>query len=220
LLEKYKTDLVLSGHSHSNERSYLIRGHYENSLSFNSSMMAHAHHSDFVKQSPYNGTVYAICGTSGQDPDPPQPDAPMPCMYFSDFATNASLVIDVNGNLLTGRYLSASETVIDSFSITKKGPAVPPDHGNASCEISVHPSGDTITIYFTLYLAHPLGVKTSLVDMNGKTVQTFTDATKNLGPGYHTLAGTIDRSVAGNGVYIAVVHAGDQQFTKKFIIGN
>ena len=38
LLESYGVDLVLSGHSHSYERSFLIDGHYDTSDTFDSSM--------------------------------------------------------------------------------------------------------------------------------------------------------------------------------------
>lgn len=39
ILEKYGVDLVLCGHSHVYERSYLINKHYGNSASFNRNTM-------------------------------------------------------------------------------------------------------------------------------------------------------------------------------------
>ncbi|NHM08065.1 hypothetical protein G4D82_12605 [Flavobacterium sp. CYK-4] len=120
LLESYKVDLVLAGHSHVNERSYMMKGHLGNSTTFSNSMKVSTQTNNFVKSPPYEGTVYAVCGTSGQDPEVVnQPGYPMAAMYFNNNTNNCSLVIDVNGDILSCKYLASTGSVVDNFTITK-----------------------------------------------------------------------------------------------------
>ncbi|WP_298220760.1 fibronectin type III domain-containing protein [Flavobacterium sp.] len=120
LLESYKTDLVLAGHSHVNERSYMMKGHYDISTTFAESMKVSPQTNNFVKTAPYDGTVYAVCGTSGQNPEVVnQPGFPMPAMYFNNNTNNCSLVIDVNGDFLSCKYLTSTGVIADEFTITK-----------------------------------------------------------------------------------------------------
>ena len=120
LLESYHVDLLLAGHSHVNERSYMIKGHYDVANTFTEAMKVSTQTNHFVKSPPYNGTVYAVCGTSGQNPEVVnQPGYPMPVMYFNNNVNNCSLVIDVNGDYLSGKYLTSNGVVADEFTITK-----------------------------------------------------------------------------------------------------
>ncbi|MBK8340717.1 MAG: hypothetical protein IPK99_12325 [Flavobacteriales bacterium] len=63
------------------------------------------------------GTVYAVCGVSGKK------DATgtfnHPAMYFSSGAYWGSMVIDVLGNTLSGKFLNDQGQVIDHFDIRK-----------------------------------------------------------------------------------------------------
>ena len=120
LLENYKVDLVLSGHSHVNERSYMMKGHLGTSSTFTPAMKVSTQTNNFVKTAPYNGTVYAVCGTSGQDPEAiNQVGFPMPAMFFNNNTNNCSLVIDVNGDNLACKYLTSAGVIVDDFTITK-----------------------------------------------------------------------------------------------------
>lgn len=120
LLESYKVDLVLSGHSHVNERSYFIKGHFGNANTFSEAMKVSPETNNFTKSSTSGGTVYAVCGTSGQNPEiVNQPGYPMPVMYFSNNTNNCSLVIDVYGDDLSCKYLASTGSIVDEFSINK-----------------------------------------------------------------------------------------------------
>ena len=72
ILEGKKVDLVMAGHSHSYERSMLLRGHYGVESTFNASTMAvnsgsGIYPSSYLKTAPnYYGTVYLVCGVGGQ----------------------------------------------------------------------------------------------------------------------------------------------------------
>ncbi|MGE0641153.1 MAG: purple acid phosphatase family protein [Thermoanaerobaculia bacterium] len=72
ILEAHGVDLVLSGHSHGYERSYLIDGHYGTSDSFQPSMLLDGGDGDPDGDGAYSksdgahgGTVYVVGGSSG-----------------------------------------------------------------------------------------------------------------------------------------------------------
>jgi hypothetical protein len=76
ILEAYGVDLVLSGHSHSYERSYLIDGHYGVSSTFTSAMQVNggdgrptgngAYSKLTLGPGAHEGAVYAVAGSSGK----------------------------------------------------------------------------------------------------------------------------------------------------------
>jgi hypothetical protein len=194
----------------------MMKGHYGASASFESSMMMSSHTNHFKKYVPYNGTVYAVCGTSGQVAGGPLAGGPMPCMYFNDFNSNCSLVLDVNGDKLSCSYLSGTGTIVDEFTITKQGPDAPLNEGKASCEISYHP--DDAILYFSLYLTQPASFEASLYNLLGEKVADFEKLPDSLQSGYQVESASIKKSIHTNGIYLVKVKVGDQLFSKKIYI--
>lgn len=127
LFDQYGVDLVLCGHSHVYERSYLLRGHYGASSSFNNSYKVSglsgkaALGEEYIKYldgpTKGHGIVYVVQGNSGSS----EPGAAVnhPAMYFGEQGTYGSLVIDINGMRVDGRYLRSDGTVQDEFTIVK-----------------------------------------------------------------------------------------------------
>jgi hypothetical protein len=127
LLEQNGVDLVLSGHSHVYERSMFIKGHYGLETTFNSAVYPTG---NVVQVSPDtytkvnardDGTVYIVCGVSGQSAGTVQTRYPHNAMQVSTNANNGSLILDVVGNELTCQFLTTTGTIYDSFSISKSG---------------------------------------------------------------------------------------------------
>lgn len=131
LLESYDVDLVVCGHSHVFERSYLLKGHYGNSSSFNSATMRlqNGSNGNFDEGTPYvkdgsyatpEGTVYVVCGNSGSSESSPSMDHP--AMYYGHGNSGAfgSFVIDVDRNRLDGKYIKSTGELADQFTILKK----------------------------------------------------------------------------------------------------
>jgi photosystem II stability/assembly factor-like uncharacterized protein len=145
LLEDYGVDLVLSGHSHSYERSYLIDGHYGDSSTFTESMKKDPGDGNndggdgaYVKPHrgavPYagegDGAVYTVAGCSShlspgkaQDLGGTEPNHPAMVVTLLELG---SLVLDVNGNRLDLALLGDEGEILDRFTIFKGGPTVPP----------------------------------------------------------------------------------------------
>ena len=121
ILEAGGVDLVLSGHSHSYERSYLLNGHYGMSGTLTSTMTLSRGDGDawpYVKpldRTPNAGTVYAVVGNSGLLAGG---TLDHPVMARS-LLTLGSLVIDVSGPRLDARMIDAKGAVRDRFTILK-----------------------------------------------------------------------------------------------------
>jgi len=137
LLESYGVDLVLSGHSHSYERSYLIDQHYGDSSTFDRT----THLKDggdgkpsssgaYLKAAGANqGAVYVVSGSSSQI-DADNEVAFMngdlhPVMYRSKIEYG-SVILDINANKMNVSFLNKDHQVSDNFSIQKGLDNTPP----------------------------------------------------------------------------------------------
>ena len=120
VLERYGVDLVMSGHSHGYERSYLMDCHYDDSSRFGEknivSRGVNGQHIDFIKaKGAHSGTVYVVAGASAKVD---RADMNHPAMAVSMMKAG-SLVIDIEGNQLVSRYINADAEVEDEFTIEK-----------------------------------------------------------------------------------------------------
>ncbi len=125
ILEAGGVDLVLTGHSHVYERSFLIDGHYGLSGTFVPAMKKDggdgqidgtgAYRKPTLPRGPHEGTVYVVCGTSGLAGTGPLNH---PAMYVSE-SSLGSMVLDINGNRLDATYLRSDGSFGDTFTIIK-----------------------------------------------------------------------------------------------------
>ena len=125
ILEDHGVDLVLSGHSHSYERSFLLDGHYGTSSTLTSGMILDdgdgretgngAYQKPSLGPDPHRGAVYAVAGSSGKTSSG---SLNHPVMVVS-MSVLGSLVLDVDGNRLDATFLRSSGTVGDTFTILK-----------------------------------------------------------------------------------------------------
>lgn len=125
ILEGYGVDLVLSGHSHSYERSYLLDSHYGSSGSLISAMKKDAGNGRvdgtgaYEKSSPgmgpHEGAVYVVAGSSGLIAGGALNH---PAMFIS-LNNLGSMVLDVDGGRLDAKFLRENGAVADYFTIIK-----------------------------------------------------------------------------------------------------
>ncbi len=126
ILENHGVDLVLTGHSHSYERSFFIDGHYGLSTTFTSAMKKNAgggaersatgaYTKTLLGPSAHQGAVYAVAGSSGKISGG---TLNHPAMYVS-LNTLGSMVLDVNGGRMDVKFLSDLGAVADSFTMLK-----------------------------------------------------------------------------------------------------
>jgi hypothetical protein len=130
ILEDAGVDLVLAGHSHSYERSYLIDGTYDTPTPDFATLSAAGHILDAgdgqasgsgaygkptLGPAPHEGAVYVVAGSSGKV-SPASLNHPV--MVFSA-AVLGSMVLDFQGNILDARFLDNTGTILDQFTIVK-----------------------------------------------------------------------------------------------------
>jgi hypothetical protein len=125
VLENHDVDLVLCGHSHCYERSFLLDGHYGGSGSLAPWMMKDSGSGRpgdtgaYLKPSPgaggRQGAVYAVAGCSGQERGGSLDHPSM----FTSLNHLGSVVIDVDGDRLEARFLRETGAVDDQFTILK-----------------------------------------------------------------------------------------------------
>ncbi|MBA3965256.1 MAG: PKD domain-containing protein [Nitrospirales bacterium] len=139
ILEAGGVDLVLSGHSHAYERSYLIDGVYGYGTAPNfatpslSTLQADGHILDAGNGQPsgtgayqksaggvsHDGTVYVVAGHGGHDLDTNHPVHPVMAVF--DLAYG-SVLLDITGSSLTLRNVRSGGAITDTVAIQKSLP--------------------------------------------------------------------------------------------------
>lgn len=122
ILEASGVDLVLSGHSHMYERSYLLDCAYDGSDKFSSANVVSngvgGNHQQYLKplgKKENQGTVYMVAGSSSKV-DHGVLNHPA---HHVGLLEAGSVVIDVEGNALVARFINNKGKVLDEFSIEK-----------------------------------------------------------------------------------------------------
>jgi hypothetical protein len=133
IFEAYNVDLVLAGHSHCYERSYLLNGHYGLSTTFNINTMTAGGESNgagngredgggaYVKSDDVFGTIYSVAGSAGQATGG-QLNHPA---HFSSLNELGSAIIDISSNRLDMFFLNSSGEKRDYFTIIKRSGSKP-----------------------------------------------------------------------------------------------
>ena len=163
ILEAGGVDLVLAGHSHSYERSYLIDGHYGNSGSFSASHQidggdgrvdgdgAYEKPGEFIGD-PNQGAVYVVAGSSGKTSGGSLNHRAM----LVGLNRLGSMVLEVDGDTLDATFLDNNGVARDTFQIvkTQSGSTLPQvsvvaseptasEDGSARGQFTVSRTGDT-----------------------------------------------------------------------------
>lgn len=124
ILERYKVDLVLCGHSHCYERSYLINGHYGTESSFSATTHAlsssSARYDGSTNSCAYiknnsdtrNGMLYAVVGSAGQLSGATASGYPHNAMSYSNVTNGGSLFFEIENNRLDAKWICADGAVI------------------------------------------------------------------------------------------------------------
>jgi len=183
VLERYGCDLVLNGHSHGYERSYMIRGHFGFSNTFKPESMlidgSNGNPNDgntyqkYLEGSDVNqGTVYVVAGSGGKKGDGSSL-LNHPAMYMSTENYHGSLVIDVDGLTLHARFIDTTGGVIDEFAIQKNRVATPVKghQFDRLVQLNTYPNPFTESFTIEFILEEPEKVEISIRDLFGRMIQ-------------------------------------------------
>ena len=148
VLEAWGVDLVLTGHSHSYERSFLLDGHYglSNTLDLSDPSIHVLDWGDGKEEGngPYQkpgivaaenqGAVYAVAGSSGKISGG---SLDHPAMFVG-LNSLGSMVVDVVGNRLDAVFIDETGLVRDEFTLLKSPDLDPPLIMDARAEDGTH----------------------------------------------------------------------------------
>lgn len=129
ILEAGGVDLVLTGHSHSYERSFFIDGHTGLSNTFTAANKKQpgngrpgsdgAYIKPLTGPRDHFGAVYTLTGSAGSADGG---TLNHPAMFVS-YNTLGSFNLDINGNALNATYIESDGDLADTFTIIKQGTA-------------------------------------------------------------------------------------------------
>jgi len=173
ILEAAGVDLVLSGHSHSYERSFLLNGHYGLSNTLLPTMILDnslgriddggAYHKDAFGPEADKGAVYAVAGSSGKISNAPLNH---PVMVYNAL-TLGSLSLEITDKQLDLKFIGTAGEVMDYFTLQKYLPI-----GNPP---AVRVSSPTNGAFFDSLQAISLQVLASDIDGSVEEVTFFVD---------------------------------------------
>jgi hypothetical protein len=158
ILERYKVDLVMNGHSHNYERLYRIKNHrgLANTFDRNTQLAegTTARYDGTPNSCPVltkgEGIVYVVNGSGGAL-GPQQPDYPLPAMVAGTKGTaGGSMILDVSDNRIDAQFIAADGVIQDQFTIMKevnKSASLTAEYGDtlqlaASWPIALNKTGD------------------------------------------------------------------------------
>jgi hypothetical protein len=131
ILEKYKVDLVLNGHSHNYERSQMIKGHYGLEATYNPTIhgvsSSNGKYDNSNNSCPYikdsqslnnAGIIYVVNGCGGSNSGT-QSTYPHDAMVYSNDKSGGSMYIEVKGNRLDAKFITEDGSIKDQFTILK-----------------------------------------------------------------------------------------------------
>ncbi len=229
VLESYGVDLVLNGHSHSYERSFLLDGHYGTSGTLLPSMILDAgdgnpdgdgaYQKAGTGSTPHEGEVVAVAGSSAQISGGTLNHPAM----FRSLNVLGSMVIDVDGALLRGAFLDDLGVVRDSFAIRKGAVISAPAAGGRGTGLALRVAGTNPSPAGRVRLAYELPragrVALSIVDATGRRIRDLSGGHRDAGPHIATWDGNDESGrPASAGLYFGLLDADGARRTARIVV--
>lgn len=222
ILEAYGVDLVLSGHSHGYERSYLLDGHYGYSNSLVPSMILDSSSGKadvtgaYPKPTglfPHYGTVYLVCGSSGKLSSPPS--QPHPAMFTTNANFLGSVIIDIDGDTLESKFLNENGLIQDYFHIVKGAISVSSETPSSTLSFGIGPNPTGALFKIVLDLPEAMGQgRAEIYSTNGSLMRRT--ELGELRKGKNSVG--MDASGLSAGIYTVRVFGGDIHLGSKLLV--
>ncbi|HYM82422.1 MAG TPA: metallophosphoesterase [Candidatus Limnocylindria bacterium] len=226
ILDSAGVDLVLTGHSHSYERSFLVNGHYGVSSTLTSAMIRDggdgrpagdgAYAKATLGTGPNEGAIYAVAGSSAQVGGGTL-NHPVNVISLNELG---SMVLDVNGSRMDARFLSSTGQVRDSFTIIKGAPVAVEPRGSESALslLSSEPNPFALETRISFRLSAPGPARLQVLDALGRRVRTLAEGPRTAGRHDLTWDGRDDRGEPlGAGVYFAVLETPTGTWARRMV---
>lgn len=180
ILESYGVDLVLCGHSHVYERSYLLKGHYGKSGQLKPYMIKDStdgnpdHGNTYIKYTygalKDTGTVYAVVGNSGKNESANGKIHPAMVYKYEGSGNSGCMILEIEGHTLSAKYMDKYGNWLDKFVIHKLEDTSTPITTNVlnQFEVLPNPVRDHLQVRFSLVKDEELQLFIS--DIEGRIV--------------------------------------------------
>ncbi|MFM1875144.1 MAG: hypothetical protein RL266_881 [Bacteroidota bacterium] len=228
LLEEYGVDMVLNGHSHSYERSYLINGHYGTSDTWDpSTMLIDGTNGNPNDAGPYEkyqngmqqnvGAVYSVVGCSGQKGSGNSP-LNHPVMYMSTEDYHGSMVIDIDSLVLNAKFIDTTGAVLDEFAIVK----LPGESStgisyntNSQTELTVYPNPFRDEFKIDFKVAEKTDAMVKVMTVEGSLLDRF--VFNSIMPNETKSITYRPKSIPSNGILLVEIQTGSGISTKRLV---
>ncbi|MBK8232149.1 MAG: metallophosphoesterase [Candidatus Eisenbacteria bacterium] len=225
ILDSFGVDLVLCGHSHSYERSFLIDGHYGVSSTFEPSMIIDGGNGNPAVDGPYEkgplgmnphlGIVYGTMGSSSRLGDG---TFDHPVMVTSQRRLGSEL-LEIDGDQLQMWFVDTLGVVRDRFAMVKHGAS---QAGGAPTEPAGPAGGEPNPFRQTTALRFELpsgGVaRVRLLDSGGRVIRSLAAEVRAAGEWIVAWDGRDDAGrTTPPGVYFAVLETPELRDTRKLV---
>ncbi|MCW3117850.1 MAG: hypothetical protein JWM28_1932 [Chitinophagaceae bacterium] len=197
ILERLGVDLIICGHSHNYERSYLLKGYFGTEASFNPAIhtlsTSSAKYDRTTNSCPYltvngtnHGTVYVVAGSSGASGGV-QSGYPHNALPFA-VNDGGTLYLEIEDNRLDARFIRRTGPVWDNFTIVK--------NANKTSTVNTLPSSPVLLTASWPGTYHwSTGESTRTISVNPSVNTTYTVSDASTGP---CLTDVFNVSVTGN----------------------
>lgn len=229
ILENYGVDLIMAGHSHVYERSYLLNGFYGTMGDFNASqhvlngtsgndLLGEAYVKYTEGPNANKGTVYMVVGNAGSK----DAEATLghPAMYYADGCDTCigSSILTIHGDTLRGQYLTAAGTINDRFSIIKQAEpnglgAVP----QSLVHLNLYPNPVHKDFSLEIILSKDSPCRLELFDMQGKLLKNMCTL-PTLTKGAHTFKFDTGSLGLKPGAYLIKYADGAKVYYKRLVV--
>lgn len=226
ILDSLGVDLVLTGHSHSYERSSLLAGHYGTSGTLTAAMQVDsgdgrpsgdgAYQKSPGPLQPDEGTVFAVngsaCQVSGGTLNHPA--------MITSLNVLGSMVIDIDGDRLDARFIDNLGAMRDSFTILKPALVSAPGPSQATtlslAAARPSPFSERTELGFTLPRAGRVSL--AVFDISGRRVRTLAQGMRAAGAHRVAWDGRDQRGArVAAGAYVVRLEAGGERRTRRVV---
>lgn len=225
--EQYGVDLVICGHSHVYERSYLVKGAYGDASQITAANILQggsgvdAQGQAYIKYTqtanPNQGTVYVVQGNSGSSDEAPAFNHPYMYAEYGCDTCCGSLVLDIEGDRLDGRSIDMGGNVIDHFTILKQAQpsAIDAPLPASSLRFSLAPNPFSQQTEVGFELKAPADVAIRLHDALGRRIDAYGG---HLPAGQHRLAIDAQALRLARGTYSLELQVGEERGVRMLVI--
>lgn len=191
ILEQYGVDLVMNGHDHNYQRSYLINGHYGGKSSFTAANLINGTSGKDSLGEAYikytdgplagKGAVYVVEGNSSEGNSYSPIDHP--AIYYGQACNTCfgSLIVDVNGDRLDAYYLTSTDSILDQFTIKKEAWTGIAEEQAEFDHFYVYPNPIHHQTAVGYQVLKPCDVKIDVLDLEGRVVSASYSGTRQPG---------------------------------------